>query len=110
MSNAISGKRIENFFLMPYKNFYKCFIKFLVNHMQISFVNKVNIYVERNDLFFMKAEGGMREGGVDAYRYMLEQNVGKSVLEFQVNRWLDRQKDGLMDRLIDGLMDRLIDG
>ena len=32
-----------------------------------------------------KSDGGLKEGGVDAYRYMLEQNVGKSVLEFQVN-------------------------
>ncbi|XP_023333832.1 protein limb expression 1 homolog [Eurytemora carolleeae] len=30
-----------------------------------------------------QSDGGLKEGGVDAYRYMLEQNVGKSVLEFQ---------------------------
>lgn len=35
--------------------------------------------------YMFKSDGGLKEGGVDAYRYMLEQNVGKSVLEFQVN-------------------------
>ena len=37
--------------------------------------------------YMLKSDGGLKEGGVDAYRYMLEQNVGKSVLEFQVNSY-----------------------